>query len=194
MQTVEAHIDYNTLYDRYQQSLLTIQSLEHELQQLKKMIFGSKHERFVPSVQNPLQLSLDIRAEAIAQCSIIDAKKIEYTKVTTEVTVKKEHPGRYKLPEHLERREQIIIPAEDTTGLKKIGDEITEELEYEPGKLFVNKIIRPKYAKAEGEGVIIAPMIERPLPKAIAGAGLLAQIVIDKYVDHLPLYRQAERF
>jgi hypothetical protein len=53
MQTVEAHIDYNTLYDRYQQSLLTIQSLEHELQQLKKMIFGSKHERFVPSVQNP---------------------------------------------------------------------------------------------------------------------------------------------
>lgn len=74
-----------------------------------------------------------------------------------------------------------------------MGEEVTEELDYEPGKLFVNKIIRPKYAKANDEGVIIAPVIERPLPKAIAGAGLLAQVVIDKYVDHLPLYRQMER-
>ncbi len=67
-------------------------------------------------------------------------------------------------------------------------------MEYEPGKLFVNKIIRPKYAKPGGEGVIIAPMIDRPLPKAIAGQGLLAQVVIDKYIDHLPLHRQMERF
>src|SRR5678809_472473 len=44
------------------------------------------------------------------------------------------------------------------------------------------------------DSIVTAPMIERPLPKAIAGAGLLAQIVIDKYVDHLPLYRQTERF
>ncbi len=78
--------------------------------------------------------------------------------------------------------------------LNKIGEEVTEELEYEPGKLFVNKIIRPKYAKPGGEGVIIASMIERPLPKAIAGPGLLAQAVIDKYIDHLPLHRQMERF
>ena len=63
-------------------------------------------------------------------------------------------------------------PAEDTTSLKKIGEEITEELEYEPGKLFVNKIVRPKYArlngssgqaKSGGEGILIAPMIERPV-------------------------------
>jgi transposase len=195
MQAAEAHIDYTTLCNLYQQSLLTIQSLEHELQQLKKMIFGSKQERFIPATgNNPAQLLLDIQAEQSAVVKITDVKKIEYTKVTTEVTVKKEHPGRHQLPGHLERREQIITPEEDTTGLKKIGEEITEELEYEPGKLFVNKIIRPKYAKAEDGGVIIAPMMERPLPKAVAGAGLLAQIVIDKYVDHLPLYRQAERF
>jgi len=54
--------------------------------------------------------------------------------------------------------------------------------------------VRPKYAKPDNAGIVTAPMIERPLPKAIAGAGLLAQIVIDKYVDHLPLYRQMERF
>jgi transposase len=69
-----------------------------------------------------------------------------------------------------------------------------EELEYESGKLFVNKIIRPKYARTNKEGILIAPMIERPLPKSIFGAGLLAQIIIDQYVDYIPLHRQAERF
>ncbi len=111
---------------------------------------------------------------------------------TTQVT--KEHPGRTKLPEHLERREIIIEPAELTESCKKIGEEITEEMEYEPGKLFVNRYVRPKYAKPGNAGIIIAPMIDRPLPKAIVGPGLLAQIIIDKYVDHLPLYRQMERF
>jgi transposase len=118
--------------------------------------------------------------------------KDEYTRNTTEVT--KEHPGRAKLPEHLEHREIIIEPVEVTEGCKKIGKEITEELEYEPGKLFVNRYVRPKYVMADNKGIIIAPMMERPLPKAIAGPGLLAQIIIDKYVDHLPLYRQMERF
>ena len=79
-------------------------------------------------------------------------------------------------------------------GCKKIGDEVTEELEYEPGKLFVNRYVRPKYVTADNSAIIIAPMIDRPLPKAIVGAGLLSQIIIDKYVDHLPLYRQEQRF
>jgi transposase len=183
-------IDYKPLYEDLQ---LKYDMVVHELEQLKKMIFGSRHERFVPSNNNPSQLALAIQAEQIAQCNITSVKKIEYTKVKTEVA-KKEHPGRHKLPEHLERKEIIIAPLENTEGLKKIGEEVTEELDYEPGKLFVNKYVRPKYAKPGNEGVIIAPMIERPLPKAIAGAGLLTQIVIDKYVDHLPLYRQMERF
>ena len=184
-------MDYKALYE---QSQLTIASLQQELSQLKKMIFGSKHERFIPSENNPSQLALGIEAEAVAACNIIDAKKIEYTRIKTEVKEPIAHPGRYKLPEHLERKEIIIEPTEDVRDCKKIGEEITEELEYEPGKLFVNKYVRPKYAKPDNGGIVTAPMIERPLPKAIAGAGLLAQIVIDKYVDHLPLYRQAERF
>jgi transposase len=99
-----------------------------------------------------------------------------------------------KLPEHLERRIITLEPSADTTGLTCIGEEVTEELDYEPGRLLVNRYVRPKYAKQDKEGVLIAPVAERPLPKAIAGAGLLAQIIIDKYVDHLPLYRQQQRF
>lgn len=180
---------------KYEEALTEIALLKHQLKELQRLIFGSKHERFIPSGNNPPQLSLDIQAEEVAQCNIANAKKIEYTRITKEVTENKiQHPGRTRLPEHLERREIFITPAEDISNCKKMGEEITEELEYEPGKLFVNKYIRPKYVSADREKITIAPMIERPLPKAIAGAGLLAQIVIDKYVDHLPLYRQQERF
>ena len=192
MQQAVTDTDYKTLYE---QSQLEIAFLKQELAQLKKIIFGSRQERFAANdAITPAQLSLNIQAEAVAAVKITDAKKISYTKLTTAITPAKLHPGRHPLPEHLERREQIIEPAADTALLKKIGEEITEELEYEPGKLFVNKIVRPKYAKPGGEGVLIAPMIERPLPKAIAGPGLLAQIIIDKYADHLPLHRQMERF
>lgn len=191
MATVAEHTHYKGLYEDLQ---VKYETLQHELNNLKRMIFGSKHERFVPTANNPAQTTLDLTVEQVATCSVIDAKKITYTRTTTEVTDNKEHPGRMKLPEHLERREIVIEPAEDVSGLKKIGAEITEELEYEPGNFYVNKIVRNKYVRPDSKGIAIAPMIERPLPKAIAGAGLLAHIVIDKYVDHLPLYRQVERF
>ena len=197
---IETAIDYKNLYEEsislHQQSIqqfdLKIARLEYELANLKRLIFGSKNERFIPANGSPSQLSLDIQADAVDACSVTKTQKIEYVREHTQVA--KEHPGRTKLPEHLKRREIIMEPVALTEGCKKIGEEITEELEYEPGKLFVNRYVRPKYAKPGNEGIIIAPMIDRPLPKAIVGPGLLAQIIIDKYVDHLPLYRQMERF
>ena len=71
-----------------------------------------------------------------------------------------------------------------------MGEEITEVLEYAPGELFVKQYKRIKYAKPGNAGVIIGELPSRPIEKAMAGEGLLAQIVIDKYIDHLPLYRQ----
>jgi transposase len=186
---IETAIDYKALYE---ETAVEVASLKHELANLKRLIFGSKNERFVPAESSPSQLSLNIQTDAVAACSVTNTQKIEYIRNTTVIT--KDHPGRTKLPEHLERREIIIEPAQVTDGCKKIGEEITEELEYEPGKLFVNRYVRPKYVIAENKSIIIAPMMERPLPKAIVGPGLLAQIIIDKYVDHLPLYRQMERF
>lgn len=181
--------DYKALYEASQNE---IAYLKQELAKLKQLIFGTKTERFVPD-NGPQQGTLGFNAEEINAVKITSAQKIEYTRVKTE-SAKKDHPGRYPLPEHLERREHVIEPENITEGSKKIGEEVTEELEYEPGKLFVNKYIRPKYAKPDNSGVVVAPMVDRPLPKSIAGAGLLTQIVIDKYADHLPLYRQAERF
>lgn len=184
--------DYKALYEQAQ---LQIIQLQQQLSQLQKMIFGSKQERFVPTDANTKQLLLAIDAEAVAACSITSAQNISYTRTNTAVEPKPlDHPGRMKLPEGLRREEIIIEPIADIAGCKKMGEEITEVLDYTPGELFVKKYIRPKYAKPAGEGVLIGMLPARPLEKAMAGEGLLAQIIIDKYVDHLPLYRQMQRF
>ena len=187
-----AAADYKSLYE---QSQLRIVALEQQLQQLQKMIFGSRHERFIPSSANDPQLSLDIKAEATATAIVTATKQISYTR--TNITVEQkplQHPGRMKLPESLRREEIIIQPAEDITDCKKMGEEITEVLEYLPGELYVKQYKRIKYARPDNTGVILGKLPSRPIEKAMAGEGLLAQIVIDKYVDHLPLYRQMQRF
>ncbi len=191
--------DYKNLYEQKSQAFdalqLTVIELQQQLDQLKKMIFGSRHERFIPSDANSPRLSLNIQAEAVADCNVVQAKKITY--VRNDVAVERkplQHPGRMKLPESLRREEIIIEPQSDITGCKKMGEEITEVLEYQPGELYVKKYIRNKYAKQNNEGVVIGELPVRPIEKAMAGEGLLAQIVIDKYVDHLPLHRQMQRF
>src|SRR5436190_14431461 len=105
---MQTTVDYKILYE---ESLVQIASLTHQIQELKRLIFGSRDERFIPSNNHLSQLSLDIQAEEVAQCKITDAKKIEYTRTTATVAENKEgHPGRMKLPDHLERREIIITP------------------------------------------------------------------------------------
>lgn len=189
---MSAGIDYKALYE---QSQVRIVALEQQLAQLQRMIFGSRHERFIPADPTHPQLSLDITAESIASPAITATRQISYTRHSVAIDTKPlQHPGRMKLPEGL-RREQIIIePAADTTDCKKIGEEITEVLEYEPGELYVKQYRRTKYAKPDNTGVMIGQLPSRPMEKAMAGEGLLSQIIIDKYIDHLPLHRQMQRF
>ncbi len=194
--------DYNELYQRYEQSEarnasleLKVLELSRQLTQLQKMIFGSRQERFVPAEPGHPQLSLAIQAETLGTSRVTTVQKISYTRreVVTEnrpVT----HPGRMKLPGHLRRETIVLEPEEDMAGYRKIDEEVTEVLDYQPGELYVKQYRRPKYARPGGEGVVIAGLPSRPLPKSMAGEGLLAQVVIDKYTDHLPLHRQMQRF
>ena len=165
-----------------------VSQLKFELEQLKRVVFGSKSERFVPRPPAE-QLSLGLEVEAAPPVST--PQKVNYIRQKPQ---RKEKPVRQPLPAHLPRTEIIIEPEGDLTGLRKIGEEITEELEYKPGKLFVNRYVRPKYVKDNQDGVFIGPLPSRPIEKGIAGPGLLAQIAIDKFVDHLPVYRQAKRY
>jgi transposase len=196
---MSTEVDYKALYEQSHATNARLQmqvlQLSQQLAQLQKMIFGSKQERFIPADLSSPQLSLDIQSEPIATAMITSAKPVSYIRNTIAVDAKPvQHPGRMKLPEGLRREEIIIEPIADTTDCKKIGEEITEVLEYTPGELYVKQYRRAKYAKKDNSGVMIGELPSRPLDKAMAGEGLLAQIIIDKYVDHLPLYRQMQRF
>jgi transposase len=158
-----------------------IASLENQLQELYKLISGFKSERFITEA-------------VIDQLSLFSEDIVEEVVETPQETItytrdKKKHPGRNALPENLPVREVIIEPEEDTTGLKKIGEEVSETLEYTPASLVKRRTIRPKYATPDNEGVIIADLPSRPIDKAIVEACLLAHILVSKYVDHLPFYR-----
>lgn len=167
--------------------------LRQENADLKRMLFGRKSERFVDEEADG-QLSLDLEG-AVPQLEVLEVEEetITYKRNKGGAAVKI-HPGRAPLPPQLKRVDIVIEPEEDTTGLVCIGEEITEELEYKPGSFFVNRYRRRKYAKPGGEGVLIGTLPGRPIEKGIAGPGLLAQIISDKYVDHLPLYRQGKRY
>jgi transposase len=185
----EAVLDYK---EKYQSACIEIINLRHELDQLRRLVFGSRHERFIANTP-PEQLALDLTAETV-QAAPVPVQAIEYTRQQRKEKTEKVQTGRMRLPADLPREQVILEPEGDVSGLKKIGEEITEELERIPGRLFVRQYVRPKYAKAGGEGVLIADLPVRPIDKGIPGPGLLAQIIIDKYTDHLPVHRQIQRF
>lgn len=173
-----------------QQKDLRIDKLQQQLEQLLRAFYGSKSERFTAEVNpNQIPLSLDVESSAAVQ---VKKETISYERVKP--SANSNHKGRLPLPDHLERVRVIVPSKEDVSGLKKIGEEITEQMECEPGKLYIKQFVREKYAKPQGEGVIIADLPSFIIPRGIAGAGLLALIIIQKYVDHLPLYRQIEQF
>lgn len=181
----------------HQELVVTVLKLKHELDQLKRLVFGSRHERFIPSEPQE-QLALGLNLPEVEQ-GVVSVQTIEYTRTKAQPARKEGNGGRMKLPADLPREQIIIEPKEDVTGFKKIGEEVTEELEYSPGKFFVRQFIRPKYARPnhveeDQPGVVIGSLPARIIEKGIAGPGLLAQVMVDKYVDHLPLFRQNERF
>lgn len=168
---------------------LQIEKLHRQLEQLLRSIYGNKSERFAPGNINQLDLPLDIAPESFSEPA-----KQTITYQRSKPSSNSNHKGRLPLPDHLERVRVIVPCKEDVRGLVKITEEITEQLECEPGKLYVKQFVREKYARPQGEGVIIADLPSFIIPRGIAGTGLLALIIIQKYVDHLPLYRQIEQF
>ncbi|CAN5612995.1 IS66-like element ISBthe5 family transposase [soil metagenome] len=188
IQTPDLLLENEKLRSENLQFKKQISHLQHQLDQLLRHIYGQKSEKFTVDPQQ-IKLGLDLPV-----VSAPEKKKETITYERTKPSSNNNHKGRLALPEHLPRVDQIIPPLEDVTGLKKIGEEITERLECDPGKLFVTRFIRYKYAKENNEGVIIADLPSSPIEKGRAGASVLALVVVQKYVDHLPLYRQIDQF
>ena len=140
--------------------------LRFELDQLKKLAFGSRHERFIPT--DPGQLALGMEMTEVPENPQIQTVEYQRQKPSTSTPP----PSRMPLPADLPRQEIIIQPEGDISGLRKIGEEITEQLDYVPGKLFVRRFVRIKYAGAGGKGILIGSLPDRPIEKGIPGAGV----------------------
>lgn len=164
-----------------------IEYLNAQLAMYKRMQFGQKRERFEG---DPNQIALPFEAEAVVlqQQEEQIKQKIEYTRE------RPNHKGRAKLPTHLPVEEIEIFPEGDLSEMICIGKEITEELECEPAKFYIKRYIRYKYMDQAAETFKIGELPERVIDKGIPGTGLLAMLLTNKYVDHLPLYRQKQIF
>ena len=171
-----------------------IADLKFQLENLKRMIFGAKSERYI-SNNNPEQFSLfNPPSDEKKEAEVLEVPAHERKKGK-----RKEKPVRLALPEHLERKETILEPNIDLTDMVTIGEQRTEMLAYTPATLTVEVIVRPKYAPKQTKqqadtSIQIAELPSRFIAKCVAHESLLAAILVDKYVDHLPLYRTAGRF
>jgi len=165
-----------------------IEKLKHELAGLRRHRFGSRSEALD-------QLELTLEEEEIARAAATPPGEDNKADQTNG---EKRKPRRKPLPEHLHRNDQVLSPGEACNAcggsLKTLGEDITEELEYVPGRLVVNRIVRPRMACSCCEQICQAPLPSRPIEKGLPGPGLLAHVLVNKYADHSPLYRQSQIF
>jgi transposase len=170
-----------------------IAKLKFQLARYRRAEFGRSSEKVAREAEQ-LELAIESletdQAERLATASPV---------VTVGETVAEaQKPARRPLPEHLPR-EELRHSAPCTCpscggALRKIGDEVTETLDYVPGRFKVIRHIREKLSCRACDTVVAAPAPDHAIARGRAGAGLLAHIVVSKYDDHLPLYRQAEIF
>ncbi|NKB59018.1 MAG: IS66 family transposase [Alphaproteobacteria bacterium] len=165
-----------------------IEKLQHQLAGMRQHRFGSRSEALD-------QLALTLEDEEIAASAQEPASDDANA---DQSAAPKDKPKRKPLPGHLPRNETTLSPG-DACGecggaLKTLGDDVTEELEYVPGRFVVNRIVRPRMACTCCETFHQAALPSRPIEHGRPGPGLLAHVLVNKYADHSPLYRQSQIF
>ena len=169
-----------------------IAKLKFQLARYRRAEFGRSSEKLARDIT---QLELAIESVETDQAERLAAKPPAMAALV-EAAAEAQRPARRPLPEHLPR-EEVVHPAPCTCpscggALRKIGEDVTETLDYVPGRFKVIRHRREKLACRTCDTVVQAPAPYHPIARGRAGAGLLAHIVVSKYDDHLPLYRQAE--
>jgi transposase len=164
-----------------------IDKLTHEMATLKRLKFAAQSEVFHAGQRSLLEETIDTDLEALSQ-------EIERLVPRSAQKREKKQPKRAPLPVHLPRRE-ICHEPESTTcrcgcQMKRIGEDIAEKLDYQPGVFTVERHVRGKWVCRHCETLVQVPVAPHIIDKGMPTTGLLAQVLIAKYADHLPLYRQ----
>ena len=166
---------------------LLIEQLKGQLAVLRRMQFGRSSEKLTAEIQQ-LELLLEDLEEG-------EAERTAPAKATAGSSHQR-HPVRRPLPDHLPREDVIHHPGDACpccggTRLSKLGEDVTEVLERIPAKLKVIRHIRPRLSCRSCETIIQAPAPDLPIERGRPGPALIANVVVGKYIDGLPLYRQA---
>jgi transposase len=169
----------------------TIDKLTHENAVLKRLKFAVQSERFNAEQRSLLEETLDADLQAVSD-------EIEQLTPAQPVTRQKQSPKRQPLPANLPRTDIHHEPdcTTCTCGcqLKRIGEDVAEKLDYVPGVFSVERHIRGKWVCAQCETLTQAAVDAHIIDKGIPTTGLLAQVLVAKFADHLPLYRQEAIF
>ena len=170
-----------------------IDKMTHEMAVLKRLKFAARSEHYSAEQRSLLTETIDTDIAALER-ELENAK----AKGTVALAPDKGQPKRQPLPPELPRTEHRHEPQSVTCGcgcgLKRIGEDVAEKLDYVPGVFTVERHIRGKWVCTECETLVQAPVAPHIIDKGIPTAGLLAQVLIAKYIDHLPLYRQEAIF
>jgi len=169
----------------------TIDKLTHEMAVLKRLKFAARSEAFTAEQKSLIEETIDADLAALA-------REIEQQTPEKKAPQDKQGPKREKLPAHLPRREIRHEPESTTCGcgcaMKRIGEDVAEKLDYQPGVFTVERHIRGKWVCTRCETLVQAPVAPHIIDKGIPTTGLLAQVLVAKFLDHLPLYRQEAIF
>lgn len=162
-------------------------SLSDQLRLLKKKMYGSSSEKLF-TIVDQLELQLEDNKSVTAASELPLLKEEEKTK---------DKAKRKPLPSDLPREDVVIDPITQCSqcggdNFRKIGDDVTEKLEVRPASFFVKRYIRPRCACVDCENIMQGELPSFAIPKGKAGSSLLAHVLVSKYADHLPLYRQSQ--
>jgi transposase len=175
--------------------MVEVQSQAYQIEKQKAELAGHRKARFGSKSESLDQLAFDMAEDAEIEVAA-EAQKNEPTRADSKPP-KRQH-SRKPLPGHLERQNEVLSAGEECGdcggSLRKIGEDVTEELEYFPGRFVVRRIVRPRMACTCCEAFAQAPLPSRPIERGRPGPGLLAHVLIGKYCDHLPLDRQSKIF
>ena len=191
VQLSQSHAELSQSQAELAQHKAELALLKLQLETLRRLKFGRSTERFDPAQQQLFDESV------AADLADIEAQIEAHTAGMPRATVQRAKPVRKALPEHLLRVE-CRLPAASCScakcggDLHEIGEEFSEKLDVKPAEYFVLKIIRPVLACRKCDTAFTTPTQPEIIDGGIPAPGLLAHILVSKYVDHLPLYRQRE--